>query len=70
MSSANQDAKTAQEQRARRLLAEVYEPEGVELWMRGRKASLEGLTPEEAIKRGAANVVFNLIGQMISGAAT
>lgn len=54
-----------QEKRARRLLAEVYKPEGVELWMRHRKRSLNGRTPEAAIRAGDAREVFSLIEQIL-----
>lgn len=57
----------SEEAEARALLAEVYRPEGVELWMNGHLRSLGGECPLDLIRRGEGHRVFARIRQLVDG---
>lgn len=49
-------------------LAEVYTPEGMEIWMRSANRALKGQVPDEMIENGQAGEVLDLIDALASGA--
>lgn len=49
-------------------LYEVYKPEGVGLWLKGRKRSLGGRSPIQAIRDGDVDKVAAQIDQLVTGA--
>lgn len=53
------------------MLAEVYTPEGVELWLHGRNRTLDGWQPIDLIYGSNADRdrVLNAIGRLIEGNA-
>lgn len=59
------------ERRVRDLLAEVYTPEGVDQWLRGRKRSLDGRAPIDLLHGSDADRgrVFTAIERLIAGNA-
>lgn len=52
---------------ARRLLAEVYTPEGVDHWLTRPHRCLDGATPLDLIERGEGLLVLVEIQQLIEG---
>jgi hypothetical protein len=55
-------------QRVRELCAEVYTPEGVEIWMAARNQRFHGRTPMELIEAGDTGDVLMVLDQLASGA--
>lgn len=56
-----------QEQEARELLANLYLPEGVEIWLNGRHKAF-GERPIEMIQRGDGRRVLQMIHALSDGA--
>lgn len=56
------------EARAREMLAQVYRPEGVEIWLAGAKRQFNGERPIDLIQRGEHDRVFAAIERLIVGA--
>jgi hypothetical protein len=52
----------------RRLLAEVYRPEGVEIWLTSKHKQFGGLTIDEMKAAGRMNEVFTVVHQLTDGA--
>lgn len=52
----------------RKALAEVYRPEGVEIWMRSRLKAFGGLTVDELIANGRADDVLAEVERLTTGA--
>ena len=53
--------------RVREAAAEVYTPEGVDLFMEGRNKALGNLSPLALIAAGGTNEVLNLIEGLAEG---
>jgi len=53
--------------RVREAAAEVYTPEGVEVWMTARNKMFEGRTPTEMIEAGQTGRVLDLIAALADG---
>ena len=51
-----------------RLLREVYTREGAEIWLHGRKKSLNGRRPIDLLEIGESDVVLNAIERLRAGA--
>lgn len=51
-----------------RLLREVYTREGAEIWLHGRKKSLNGRRPIDLLESGESDVVLNAIERLRAGA--
>jgi hypothetical protein len=49
-------------------LAEVYQPEGIELWLRAPNRVLHGMVPRDLIRAGRADEVLDLIEALATGA--
>ena len=52
----------------RAALAEVYRPEGVEIWMTAPHRSFGGLSAEQMVERGRASEVLAEIERLTTGA--
>lgn len=52
---------------ARRLLADVYKPEGVAIWLHGRKRSLGERRPIDLLREGEHEAVFAAIERLRAG---
>lgn len=48
-------------------LADVYVPEGIEIWLRGRNRSLGGRRPIELLEANEFEPVINLVEQLTEG---
>ncbi len=59
---------TADEAEARRLLAELYTPEGVEIWLGRRKHSMLGARPIDLIQQGNGDKVIAHLHMLLDGA--
>jgi hypothetical protein len=55
---------TPDEVHARRLLAEVYTPEGVDYWLTRPHRCLDGATPLDLIEQGDGERVLKLAGSL------
>lgn len=55
---------------ARQVLAEIYTPDGIEVWLHGRKRSLNSERPLDLIARGDGERVLARIRQLLDGSAT
>jgi hypothetical protein len=64
--SANQ----GDEATVREMAAEVYTPEGVELWMHAPNRTLNNATPLQFIEAGDTERVLQVLEQLITGAYT
>ncbi len=51
-----------------RLLREVYTREGAEIWLHGRKRSLDGKRPIALLEEGQSEVVLDAIERLSAGA--
>jgi hypothetical protein len=49
-------------------LNEVYTPEGVEIWLRGRNRSLDGRKPIDLLRAGDFETVLYAIERLKTGA--
>lgn len=56
------------ERAVRAAAAEIYKPEGVEIWMNAMQARFDGRTPLEAIADGDTDRVLQVLDQLASGA--
>ena len=61
---------TPDEVRARRLLAEVYTPEGVDRWLERPHRCLDGAVPLDLIEQGDGERVLRLAGSLKGMVAT
>jgi len=52
------------EQEVRELLADVYKPEGIEIWLNGRNRKLNAERPIDLINRGEGERVLTLARQL------
>ena len=48
-------------------LSDVYTPDGIEVWLRGRNRSLRGERPIEMLEHGDFEPVVNLVEQLTGG---
>lgn len=55
------------EQQVREAAAEVFTPEGVDLWMDGRNRMLDGRSPRELVTEGEGQRALDLIDFLASG---
>lgn len=53
--------------RARDILLDIYDTRGVEIWLRGRKKSLDEKVPIDLLFSDEADKVFDLIESMRAG---
>lgn len=58
----------ADERAVRAAAAEVYKPEGVDIWMNAMQMRFDGRTPLEAIADGDTDRVLQVLDQLASGA--
>jgi len=56
------------ETRIRRLLAEVYRPEGIDIWMMSRNKDLYGRVPRDLIDAGLGEEVLDHVEYLAGGA--
>jgi uncharacterized protein (DUF2384 family) len=49
------------------LLRDVYSPEGAEIWLHGRKRSLDGRRPVDLLAQGSYDVVLEAIERLRAG---
>lgn len=56
------------EQRVREAAAQVYTPEGVDIWMHAPNRSLNNATPLQFIGAGDTERVLQVLEQLITGA--
>lgn len=56
------------ETQTRDLLADVYQPEGVEIWLRSPNRLLDGKRPCDLIEAGDVEPVFGVIDMLRTGA--
>lgn len=63
-----EDERTASEARIRELLADVYRPDGVDLWLRAPNKLLRGERPCDLIERGETQPVLDVIDMLRTGA--
>lgn len=54
----------------REALAEVYRPEGVEIWLHAGNKLLDGAVPADLIARGDGAMVLDVIEMLATGAVT
>lgn len=52
---------------AREIAAEIYEDEGVDMWMNARIRQLDGERPVDLIARGEGQRVIELLNQLADG---
>lgn len=57
------------ERTVRAAAAEVYKPEGVDIWMNAMQMRFDGRTPLEAIADGDTDRVLQVLDQLASGAS-
>jgi hypothetical protein len=55
---------------ARAMLSEVYQPEGVEVWLHSRNAALDGRIAAEMLAQGEAEPVLAAVERLLTGAVT
>lgn len=52
---------------ARQIASEIYEPEGVEMWMNARNRLLDGERPIDLIATGEGERVIELLNRLADG---
>lgn len=55
------------EAEVRTALAEIYRPEGIDIWMRSRNPLLKGDVPSDLVARGEGSRVLDLIAALAEG---
>lgn len=55
------------ERAARRIASEIWEDEGVDMWMNGRNRMFDGERPVDLIARGEGQRVIDYLNQLADG---